>query len=123
MPPDPSQVEARATAVLQVLKYARMTPHPVVGMSPEGRDFPGGVLGSLPSGVGRFLHLLNQYCPLILPVGVWKVDGIINVKFGDPYQLDVPGGLSAHERDAYVGNIVMRAIALCLPERLRGEYR
>ncbi len=122
MPPDPLDTEARAAAVLRVLRYARQSAQPVVGMAPEGRDFPGGVLGSLPSGVGRFLFLLSQRCPLILPVGVWKESGTSYVKFGSPYRLNVPEGLTAHECDILVGNIVMRAIAQCLPTGLRGEY-
>ncbi len=123
MPPDPLDIEARAAAVMRVMHFARHAAQPVIGMAPEGRDFPGGVLGSLPSGVGRFLYLLSQCCQLILPVGVWKESGMIYVKFGEPYRLDVPGGLSSHDRDQLVGNIVMRAIAQCLPFRLRGEYQ
>jgi hypothetical protein len=109
-------------AVLQVLRYARHTPHPVIGMAPEGGDFPGGVLGSLPPGVGRFMHLLSQSCPLVLPVGVWKDEGCIMMKFGLPYELEVPEGLSPQTRDRLVGDTVMHHIAMCLPERLRGAY-
>ncbi len=123
MPPDPLEVEARAAAVMRVVRYARHAAQPIIGMAPEGRDFPGGVLGGLPSGVGRFLYLLSQWCPLILPVGVWKESGIINMKFGEPYQLNMPESLSSHERDQQVGNTVMRAIAQCLPGRLRGDYQ
>ncbi len=122
MPPDPLETEARAAAVLRVMRYARQSIQPVVGMAPEGRDIPGGVLGSLPSGAGRFMLLLSQSCPLVLPVGVWKEGGTSYVKFGNPYRLSVPKGLPAHECDILVGNIVMRAIAQCLPARLRGEY-
>jgi hypothetical protein len=122
MPPNPAEVEARAEAVRRVLSYVRSTPSPVVGMAPEGRDIPGGVLGSLPSGVGRFLLLLSRDCPLVLPVGVWKQDGRINLRFGAPYHLALPGGLSANERDRQAGEIIMRRIAGLLPEHLRGEY-
>jgi 1-acyl-sn-glycerol-3-phosphate acyltransferase len=122
MPPDPAEAEQRAVAVRKVLRYARHTPQPVIGMAPEGRDIPGGILGTLPPGVGRFMYLLNQSCPQVLPIGVWKYDGRINLKFGSPYQLEVPTGISAHECDKLVGDTVMRHIALCLPERLRREY-
>ncbi len=123
MPPDPAETVDRAVAVMRVLKYARHTSQPVIGMSPEGRDIPDGVLGTLPPGVGRFLYLICHYCPYVLPVGVWKENGRINLKFGSLYQLQIPAGLSAHERDRLVGDIVMRHIALCLPEQLRGEYK
>jgi len=123
MPPDPAETVQRAMAVLRILDYARQTSLPVIGMSPEGRDIPGGVLGDLPPGVGRFLQLISHYCPTILPVGVWKENGIINLKFGSPYLLEVPTGLSAHKRDSLVGNTVMQQISHCLPERLRGPYQ
>jgi len=122
MPPDPAEVEARAGAVSRVLDYARHATNPVVGMAPEGQDFPGGVLGELPPGAGRFLHLLARYCPMILPVGVWKENGIIHMKFGGPYTLSVPPGLSRAERDELAGNTVMCRIAECLPVGLRGKY-
>jgi hypothetical protein len=122
MPPNSAEAERRAEAVRHVLSYAKSAPRPVIGMAPEGRDIQGGMLGSLPPGVGRFLLLLSQRCPQVLPVGVWKEDGRINLRFGAPYPLVIPAGLSAAERDRQVGEIVMRRIAVLLPERLRGEY-
>lgn len=122
MPPNPAETEQRASAVRQVLRYARQTPQPVIAITPEGRDIPGGILGELPPGVGRFIYLLSQHCPLILPTGVWKDHGRINVKFGSPYPLDVPAHLSPVERDLLVGQTIMNSIAVLLPEHLRGNY-
>jgi hypothetical protein len=122
MPPNPAEVLERAAAVREVLKYASRNPQAVIGMAPEGADQPGGVLGMLPPGVGRFLYLINQSCPNIIPVGVWKEQGRIQIQFGSPYQLEVPPGLSAHERDGMVGDIVMGHIAELLPVNLRGKY-
>jgi hypothetical protein len=68
------------------------------------------------------LYLISQSCPNVIPVGVWKEQGCINLKFGNPYQLEIPPGLSAHERDGMVGDIVMGHIAGLLPESLRGKY-
>lgn len=122
MPPDPDQIEQRAEAVRAVLKYARETQQPVIGIAPEGGDTSGGVLSSLPPGVGRFIHLLSTECPLILPVGVWTEDRQVCLRFGSPYQLDFPGSLSRHERDQRVGDTVMYHIALLLPEQLGGNF-
>ena len=122
MPPDPSEVEQRARAVRQVLDYASQSAYPVIGLTPEGGDFPGGVLGNLPPGVGRFIHLLSRYCPDILPVGVWKEHDTILLKFGSLYSLDVPEGISTSHKDILVGDTVMHHIAELLPERLRGKY-
>ena len=122
MPPQPAEAEQRAAAVLKVLHYAKHNSHPVIGLAPEGGDTPGGVLGRLPPGVGRFMHVLERYCPVVLPVGVWKDAGRINLKFGNTYKLDVPDGLSADERDSLTGESIMHHIAQCLPEQLRGIY-
>jgi len=122
MPPDPHEAEQRAASVRAVLKYARGTSHPVIGLAPEGGDAPGGVLGPLPPGVGRFIHLLSQHCPLVLPVGVWTESGSINLRFGSPYHIEIPNGLSAHERDYLVGRAVMHQIALLLPDGMGAGY-
>jgi hypothetical protein len=123
MPPDPSEAEKRALAVRKIMSYTKKTSHPVIGIFPEGGDTPGGILGELPSGVGRFMHLLSFHCPQIIPVGIWKDAGIINIKFGAPYHLEIVDGLSADERDNRAGEIVMQHIAGLLPIRLRGSYK
>jgi hypothetical protein len=123
MPPDPRDVRQRAAAMRSVLRYASHIPGAVIGMAPEGGDRPGGVLGELYPGVGRFLHLISQSCPDIIPVGVSVEQGCIQVRFGSPYQLDITPGSSPQAIDEQVGGTVMRQIALLLPESLRGEYR
>jgi hypothetical protein len=122
MPPKGAEAEQRALAVRKVLHYASHVVNPVIGLAPEGGDTPGGVLGMLPPGAGRFIYLLSEYCPQLLPVGVWTEGGQIMLKFGEPYHLEVPNGLAAKERDKWVGDTVMRKIAQTLPERLRGDY-
>ncbi len=122
MPPLPAEAELRARAVRQVLSYAAHAPRPLVGLAPEGGDTPGGMLGALPKGAGRFMLLLSQHCPQIIPVGVWTEQGVIHLRFGTPYQLELPPGLPAAERDQQAGEQVMRHIAALLPEPLRGEY-
>lgn len=122
MPPDPLETEQRAVAVRQVIHYVKSNPHPVVGITPEGRDMPGGVMGELPPGAGRFMLLISQSCPDIFPVGVWKEAGVIHLNFGIPYRLEIPSGLTSTGRDTLVGDIVMRKIAELLPVSLRGKY-
>jgi hypothetical protein len=122
MPPDPDETEKRAIAVRAVLKYARETPQPVIGLAPEGADTRDGILGTLPPGVGRFIHLLSRYCPIILPVGIWTEQGSVYLKYGSQYHLELPDIHSAGERDRIVGQIIMQHIAQQLPERLGGNY-
>lgn len=122
MPPDPAEAEARATAVRRVLAYVRQTPQPIVGLVPEGRDFPGGVLGWPPPGVGRFILHLAGLGLDIAPIGVYEEDGALCLSFGPHYRPEVPIRLPPDERDRAVGRIVMDHIANQLPLRLRGEF-
>ena len=132
MPPDPREVEARTQAVRQVLDYTHRTAHPMVGLAPEGGDSPDGALAQPPAGAGRFLIHLSQRLGHILPVGAYtdgdgdRVAGDpvgVVLSFGEPYQLALPTGLSADERDHQASRITMQAIARQLPPRLRGVYR
>lgn len=134
IPPDPTEVEARARAVRLALEYARRTPAPLIGLAPEGHDLPGGALGVPPSGVGRFILLLSEYCPQIVPVGVFfatrtdqpsstaQASKRLCVRFGPPYRLALPQGLNAAGRDRLASDTVMRHIAAQLPSNLHGAY-
>jgi hypothetical protein len=121
MPPDPGETEARARAVRRVLEYARHTDRPVVGLAPEGRDFPGGVPGLPPEGAGRFMILLSPFCKQILPVGVYEEGNALCVRFGETYPLNMDSDNKSQERDRLASQRVMQAIARQLPQNLRGE--
>ena len=82
MPPRPSEAEARARAVRQVLAVAKRQPAPVLALAPEGRDTPGGRLGRPPAGAGRFLILLSQLGYPIYPLGVYEAGGCLCLNFG-----------------------------------------
>jgi hypothetical protein len=123
MPPDPADVAARAAAVRRVLAYARRAPRPVIGLAPEGRDYPGGVLGAPPPGAGRFILQLAAHGLEIAPVGVYEADGGLVVSFGPRFRLGAGEGLAAEARDLAASRPVMRAIAAQLPVYLRGDYQ
>lgn len=122
MPPDPADVVARAGAVRRVLAYARRTGRPIIGLAPEGRDFPGGVLGPPPPGAGRFISRLAGLGLEIAPAGVYEAEGGLVVSFGPRFRLAAGGDLTAEARDETVSRRVMRAIAAQLPAHLRGDY-
>ena len=122
MPPHPGEVQARVLAVRQVLNYARRVECPLIGLAPEGRDFPGGVLGQPPPGAGRFALQLAKIGLMFYPVGVFEQDRRLCLHFGPPYRLQAPQDLSPYERDQYASQIVMNNIAVLLPEHLRGIY-
>lgn len=122
MPPDPRETKARAQSVRQALRYARQTTAPVIGLAPEGRDHPGGILAEPPSGVGRFIGKLMPHCKRITPIGVYEDDEYLCVNFGPAFQLETLPNLSADQRDFTISRQVMRAIARQLPIQLRGGY-
>ncbi len=123
MPPRPSDVEARATAVRDALHYARHTPDAIMALAPEGGDQPGGILTMPPAGSGRFCLLLAAAGLRFLPVAVYEADGAFTLTFGEMYELSVPRNLPAGERDRLAAHTVMSHIARLLPAALRGEFR
>ena len=121
MPPTEKDVEARARAVRRVIEVAR-EPEAVIALAPEGRDYPKGILGPLPSGVGRFIEKLATHCQPILPIGVYENDESLCLSFGPPIVLPTSSKTTAQVQDQIVGWQVMSAIAQQLPPHLRGGY-
>lgn len=116
MPPDPKDVAARAQAVRCVLEVAH-SPGAVIALAPEGRDQPGGLLGPLPPGVGRFIEKITQHCQPIVPIGVYEDDQSLCLRFGPPFALNIAIQTSADRRDQIVEQQVMASIARQLPDR------
>lgn len=124
MPPRPQDVEARARSVRAVLRYVMQTQSPILGLAPEGYDPPGpsGALARPASGFGRFGSLLARAGSMFFPVGAYETGGVFHVYFGEPYELSVPGSLSAGEKDECAAHLIMQRIACLLPSHLRGEF-
>jgi hypothetical protein len=118
MPPRPQDVEARARAVREVLKFVRAAPHPIIGLAPEGGDSRDNRLTLPPPGAGRFIAHLAGVGLTILPVGAYEAEAAFCIRFGPPYNLpaDLPADPDA--RDAHAARLVFRAIADLLPPRL-----
>jgi hypothetical protein len=114
MPPHPSEVEARALAVLRTVRLARRAAQGggMVGLAPEGRDVPEG-LGSPPAGAGEFIALLVNAGLPVLPVGVAEVERRLRVSFGPLFVPEIPPHRAA--RDRPVARQVMAAIQWQLP--------
>ena len=122
MPPRPKEVEARADAVRRVLEAARREKNVIIGLAPEGGDQPAGRLTMPASGAGRFALLLAATGLRFVPAGIFEADGALCVHFGAAYELTVPRGLSADEKDTVAATMVMERIAALLPESLRCEF-
>ena len=123
MPPREKDVERRAHAVRETLSYARAHPQAVLALAPEGGDQPGGVLSMPALGAGRFMLLLAGLGFRILPLGAYESDGSLCLNFGSPYELTIPRGLPADEKDRLSAAVVMGSIAPLLPETLRGDFQ
>lgn len=123
MPPRPGEEAERAKAVLQVLSAAHKFPAVIIGLAPEGRDSPGGVLACPPPGAGRFMVQLAKIGFSILPAGIFESDGTLCLRFGPVYLLPAVRGLNPEALDRLAAGQVMRKIASLLPEHLQGVYR
>jgi hypothetical protein len=122
MPPRPTEVEARASAVRHLLGVARQSPSPILGLAPEGRDHPAGVLMQPPPGVGRLLAILDSMGYALVPVGVYERSQKLVLSFGNPLRLFPQDAPDRNQRDKQIANQVMMAIARQLPTKLRGDY-
>ena len=122
MPPRPDELQARVRSVRRLLDSVRLDRSGWIGIAPEGRDGPGGVLQAPPPGSGRLLLLLAGLGLPCLPAGVFEQDHVCHVCFGQPYHLAGMTNLPARERDRQASQIAMQRLAALLPERLRGPY-
>ena len=122
MPPSPQDVEARARSVKKVLKLVKETRNTILGLAPEGADQGDGQLSLPPSGAGRFALLLAGLGSAFVPVGAYEADGAFCLRFGPAYRLSIPSGTSPDEKDRAAAEIIMKNIALLLPETLRGDF-
>ncbi len=122
IPADPRQSEERAAAVRRLSAYARQAQQPMIGLAPEGRDFPGGQLGWPAPGAGRMMLHLGRLGLVICPVGAYEEQGAVCLRFGPHYRLEVGEHLSNGEQDTAASRMVMERIAALVPEKLRGEF-
>ena len=122
VPPVLGEEQERALAVRKVIRAVRAAPQAILGLAPEGGDIPGGKLGWPPPGAGRLMLHLNRLGLPVLPVGINEEAGVFCLRFGAPYQLEVPDGLSSEEQDRQATRQVMGAIAGLLPQSMWGDF-
>jgi hypothetical protein len=122
MPPDPREVAERAASVRRIIQHAREHPDAIIALAPEGGDQEGGRLTLGPEGSGRLaLALAGRGMP-VYPVGIYEEGGRLTLHFGAPYRLVVDSSIPRGEQDIFARQVMMRAIAGLLPERLRGSF-
>jgi hypothetical protein len=121
MPPRPQDVLERSSAVRSILRYMKSRPNPIVAIAPEGADSEDGCLSIPPRGVGRLLYFFGERGLWLLPCGIFEEDGNLHLHFGEPLKLPI-GDYKHQDREESLVSLTMRAIAACLPERLRGPF-
>jgi hypothetical protein len=122
MPPAADEVSERASAVRRLLAHARENPDGLIGLAPEGKDQPCGVLSLPPSGVGRLGLALARLGFPVYPVGVFEENGRFCLNFGPAYRLEMATGYGRDRQDLQVRRRMMAEIAALLPVHLRGEF-
>jgi hypothetical protein len=120
--PVQTALPVQAAAVRRVLEYARRADCPVIGLAPEGRDHPQGVLQWPPPGAGRFMLKLAALGLPVLPLGLYEASERLCLRFGPAYHLEAPPGGSHAEQDTWARRQVMTRIAALIPPPLRGEF-
>ena len=122
MPPRPQDAAARAAAVRQALRLVADMPQPALGLAPEGADMPDGRLNWPAPGAGRFALLLAARGLRFLPAAVYEEKGRLCLRFGPCYDLQIPSGLSASQKDRAAAGRIMRPMSALLPAALRGDF-
>jgi len=117
LPSRPDEVELRAQAVREILRYARRADLPVIGLAPEGGDFskPGEV-AELPAGSGRLILHLAELGLAVLPVGAYEADGRFCLNFGRAFHLEPPSMSSPEVRDTWARRVVRKRMEVLLPK-------
>jgi hypothetical protein len=120
MPTVPDEAVDRALSIRNLHRHLRNQPLPILCLAPEGMDFPGGILGFPPDGMGKFINHVYKDLKRILPVGVYEEDGKLILNFGRVYGMEAYR--SQLNNDRQISLLVMKKIAALLPARLRGQY-
>ncbi len=116
----PERAMERAAALRELSRALERGP---IALTPEGLESRGQLIEPAP-GTGLFLSSLCRRGAPLLPVGLWEDDeGVFHVRFGPPFRLGLPPGLSREEEDRLARTQAMLAIGRLLPPDWRGVYR
>jgi 1-acyl-sn-glycerol-3-phosphate acyltransferase len=119
VPRSPERVAGRAASMRAILDVVSGRGQPI-GMYPEGIGED--VLREAMPGTGAFLHSLSKRGVPILPAGVYEEDGVLTLRFGPPFQIEVPEDAPKRERDDLARRYLMSRIGALLPRQMWGPY-
>lgn len=114
-PPEPNHTSQRGAAMRSIFQAVKDNPRCLLGLAPEGLDYPENTLGSPPPGAGRMIYHLSQMGLTILPIGIFEQDGYLKIQIGKKVMLEVEQHWEKGELDLAVRRQVMLAILSQLP--------
>jgi hypothetical protein len=115
-PPDPSLASQRGQYVRKIFHGVQNHPGIMLGLAPEGLDYPENTLGLPPPGAGRMIYFLSKLGLIILPAGIYEQDGFLKIQFGEPFELMIDSQIEKSALDLAVRRMVMQAILRQLPD-------
>ena len=119
VPRSPERAVGRAAAMRTILEVVAKERAPI-GLFPEatGRE----VLIEAMPGTGLFLYSLGRRGVPVLPAGIYEDEGVLTVRFGPAFTIELPEGVAKAERDALAREQVMAHIGRLLPRPMWGPY-
>ena len=119
VPRSPQRVAGRATAMRAIMEVLDRQREPIA-LYPEGTGGEA-LIEALP-GTGLFLYSITRRGIPILPAAVFETDGVLTIRFGPPFAIQLPQGVDKRQRDRLARDQVMSHIGRLLPEHMRGPY-
>lgn len=117
VPRSSERMMGRAAAMRSILEVLQGQGEPI-GLYPEGVGE--NVLIEAMPGAGLFLRSLSRRGIPILPAGIYEDEGVLTVRFGPPFFIEVSGQVDKEERDRLAREQVMAHIGRLLPRRMWG---
>jgi len=118
VPRSPQRGVGRAAAMRSIMEVVEQGEP--IGLFPEGmgRD----VLIEAMPGTGLFLHSLSRRGTPIMPAATYEKDGVLTVRFGAPFFIELLEGAAKEDRDRLAREQVMAHIGRLLPRPMWGPY-
>ncbi|OGO46011.1 MAG: hypothetical protein A2W34_05630 [Chloroflexi bacterium RBG_16_64_32] len=109
----------RAAAMRSILQVMDKQGEPI-GLYPEGVGNQ--ILIEAMPGTGLFLRSLSKRGVPVLPCGIYEEEGVLTVRFGPAFSVEVREAARKEERDRLAREQVMAHIGRLLPRPMWGPY-
>ncbi len=119
VPRSPERAVGRAAAMRSILEVVLKEGEPIA-LFPEGLGRE--VLIEAMPGTGLFLYSLSRRGVPALPAGIYEDEGVLTVRFGPAFAVELREGVAKEERDGRAREQVMAHIGRLLPRPMWGPY-